>query len=230
MRIAQVTNKYCLPLIKRKRADIEASIDEHAARYRFFEVWVDYIDDITPEFATSIVSRYPHRLIMVSRRQNFEAQKMPADLRFEIFKSLSRKQVLVDLDIAHQTEDIKRLQGERITLKTILSYHNYSQTPSDTELRSIASRAASWGAHITKISTFCSIQRDALRLLSLLIDLRESGRRCVVLGMGKHGVITRVFGSQWGNEIAFAPMEVGQRSAPGQLPLDKLDSIMQALG
>jgi 3-dehydroquinate dehydratase type I len=151
-------------------------------------------------------------------------------MRFDIFKTLSRKQVLVDLDISSQVEDITRLQSERLALKTILSYHNYQLTPSDTELRSITERIAGWGAHITKISTFCSIQRDALRLLSLLIDLREAGRRCIVLGMGKHGVITRVFGAQWGNEISFAPIDINQRSAPGQIALDKLDSIMQALG
>jgi 3-dehydroquinate dehydratase type I len=167
---------------------------------------------------------------MVSRRPNFEQSKIPMDVRLEILRSLSRKQVLVDLDISSQVEEITRLQAERVPLKTILSYHNYQLTPSDTELRSLTSRIAGWGAHITKISTFCSIQRDALRLLSLLIDLREAGRRCIVLGMGKHGVITRVFGPQWGNDISFAPIEGNQRSAPGQIPLDKLESIMQALG
>jgi 3-dehydroquinate dehydratase-1 len=86
-----------------------------------------------------------------------------------------------------------------------------------------------WGAHIIKIATFCTTQRDALRLLSLLIDLREAGKRCVVLGMGKHGTITRVFGPQWGSEIAFAPVLADQRSAPGQITLDRLDTIMQAL-
>ncbi len=155
---------------------------------------------------------------------------MSMQTRFDIFRTLSRKQVLVDLDISSQVEEITGLQAERVSLKTILSYHNYQLTPSDTELRSITARIGGWGAHITKVSTFCSIQRDALRLLSLLIDLREAGRRCVILGMGKHGVITRVFGPQWGNEVSFAPVEGSQRSAPGQISLDKLDSIMQALG
>jgi 3-dehydroquinate dehydratase type I len=87
----------------------------------------------------------------------------------------------------------------------------------------------SWGAHIVKISTQCTTQREALRLLSLLIDLREAGQKCIVLGMGKHGVITRVFGTVWGNELTFAPVELSNRSAAGQLTVDKLDSIMQAL-
>jgi 3-dehydroquinate dehydratase len=48
--------------------------------------------------------------------------------------------------------------------------------------------------------------------------------------MGKHGVITRVFGTVWGNELTFTPVELSSRSAAGQLTVDKLDSIMQALG
>jgi 3-dehydroquinate dehydratase type I len=87
-----------------------------------------------------------------------------------------------------------------------------------------------WGGNVIKISTMCKNQRDALRLLALLIDLREAGQKCIVLGMGKHGVITRIFGTMWGNEMTFTPLEVASRSAQGQLPYDKLDSIMQALG
>jgi 3-dehydroquinate dehydratase type I len=230
MRNSRVDNRYCLPIIKRTKGDVQVAIQENLDRYRFFEVWIDYISDLDTNFVASLVGLYPHRLIIVSRRQNLEQTKIPAEMRLDIFKTLSRKQVLVDLDISYQVEDITRLQNDRLSLKTILSYHNYQLTPSDTELRSITERIAGWGAHITKISTFCSIQRDALRLLSLLIDLREAGRRSIVLGMGKHGVITRVFGAQWGNEISFAPVDVNQRSAPGQISLDKLDSIMQALG
>lgn len=230
MRTAKVDNKYCLPIIKRKRAEVQATIEANIDRYRYLEVWLDYVEDIDPGFAASLVGLYPHRLIMIFRRQNLEPMKIHPETRFEMLKTLSRKQVLVDLDVSIQADEITRIQAERMSIKTILSYHNYSLTPSDTELRSLTERIEGWGAHITKIATFCTIQRDALRLMSLLIDLREAGRKCIVLGMGKHGMITRVFGPLWGNEMSFAPLDVSQRSAPGQISIDKLDSIMQALG
>jgi 3-dehydroquinate dehydratase-1 len=229
MRSSSTQNKYCLPIILSSRSDVQQTIQDNLSRYRFFEVWIDYIEDIDVGFAASLVGLYPHRIIIVSRRQNSAPTKLPAQMRFDILRTLSRKQVLVDLDVSDQTEEITRLQAERVPMRTILSYHNFQLTPSDTELRSIADRMVGWGAHTIKISTFCTVQRDALRLLSLLIDLRESGKRCVVLGMGKHGIITRVFGPQWGSEIAFAPIRGEQRSAPGQITLDRLDSIMQAL-
>ncbi len=227
---SRVNNRYCLPIIKRTRSEVQANIESNLSKFRYFEVWFDYIEDLDSGFAASLVGLYPHRLIMIFRRQNLEPMQISSEERFKILSTLSRKQVLVDLDISVQAEEITRLQSERMSLKTILSYHNYALTPSDTELRSITDRMEGWGAHIMKIATHCSIQRDALRLLSLLIDLREDGHKSIVLGMGKHGVITRVFGTVWGNEMAFAPIEAVSKSAPGQLTVDKLDSIMQALG
>ena len=227
---ARVDNKYCLPIIKRSRAEVEAVLKENIARYRYAEVWLDYVEDMDAGFAASLVGLYPNRLAMIFRRQNLGAMKLSAEERFKIISTLARKQVLVDLDISVQADDITRLQSTRTPVKTLLSYHNYSQTPSDTELRSLVSRMKKWNAHIIKVATQCTTQRDALRLLSLLIDLRESGQKSIITGMGKHGIITRVFGSMWGNEMAFAPLDVSGRSAAGQLTVDKLDSIMQALG
>lgn len=226
----RVDNKYCLPIIKSSRAEVEEALKKNINRFRYAEVWLDYVEDIDPGFAASLVGHYPNRLVMVFRRRNLGAMKLDADTRFKIMSTLARKQVLVDMDITVQSDDISRVQANRLSLKSILSYHNFSQTPSDTVLRSIVSRMKGYNAHIVKVATHCTTQRDALRLLSLLIDLRESGQRSIILGMGKHGVITRVFGSVWGNEMAFAPLDAAQRSAAGQLTVDKLDSIMQALG
>jgi 3-dehydroquinate dehydratase type I len=230
MSSARVENRYCLPIIKSSRAEVQATIEANIQKFRYLEVWLDYIEDIEAGFAASLVGLYPHRLVMIFRRQNLDPMKMSFTDRLQILKTLSRKQVLVDMDISVQSEEISRLQNDRTPLKTILSYHNYVLTPSDTELRSITARMEGWGAHIIKVATHCTTQRDALRLLTLLIDLRESGRKSIVLGMGKHGVITRVFGTVWGNEMAFTPLEVATRSAPGQITVDKLDSIIQALG
>lgn len=230
MRATRVDNKYCLPIIKPRRAEVEEILKKNIDKYRYAEVWLDYIEDIDPGFAASLVGQYPNRLVMVFRRRNLGAMKLDLDERLKILSTLSRKPVLVDFDITCQAEDISRAQSAKLALKTILSYHDFAQTPSDTALRSIVSRMKGWNAHIIKVATHCSTQRDALRLLSLLIDLRESGHRAIISGMGKHGVITRVFGSLWGNEMAFAPLEPTSRSAAGQITVDKLDSIMQALG
>jgi 3-dehydroquinate dehydratase-1 len=225
----RVSNRYALPVIKKTRAEVQDAVIQGLESCRYAEVWLDYIEDLDPNFATSLVGLYPNRLIFVFRRKNLEPMKMAAEKRYQMMVSLARKQALVDLDISTQADEITRLQNERVGLKTILSYHNYTATPSDTELRSITSMMQGWDAHIIKVSAMCTTQRDALRLLSLLIDLRESGKKSIILGMGKHGVITRVFGSMWGNEMTFAPLDPAESSAPGQLSVDQLNTVMSAL-
>ena len=51
MRTAKVDNKYCLPIIKRKRSEVQATIEGNLDKYRYLEVWLDYVEDIDPGFA-----------------------------------------------------------------------------------------------------------------------------------------------------------------------------------
>lgn len=222
-------NRFCLPLIKESKQELLKIIKENSTKFRYLEVWLDYLPDLDPSFVTSLVGNFPNQLVFVFRRQKSEAMKMTFEKRYEIIKALSRKPAYVDLDITIQTDEITRLLADRLAVKTILSYHNYNLTPSDTQLRTYASRMQGWKAHICKFSTYCKNQRDSLRLLELLIDLREAGQKCIVLGMGSHGAITRVFGTKWGNEMVFTPKTLDEKSAPGQLTRDRLDTILQAL-
>jgi len=98
MRSPSTHNKYCLPIIRDKRSDVLQAIEENLGQYRFFEVWLDYIQDIDTGFAASLVGLYPHRMIFVFRRQQAEPLKLSVETRFDILKTLSRKQVLVDFE------------------------------------------------------------------------------------------------------------------------------------
>lgn len=82
---------------------------------------------------------------------------------------------------------------------------------------------------IFKIATFCRSKKDALRLLDILQTLKKEGKKCIVLGMGKFGIITRIFGSLWGNEMIFAPLTIIEQSAPGQLTKSQLLNIFHNL-
>lgn len=222
-------NTYCLPIIKGTRAEVEETLAAAVQRYRYAEIWLDYIEDLKPGFAASLVRRYPDRLIMVFRRLKLARPHLTSQERRAILTSLAGKKVLVDLDLTTQSRDVAWLERNKIQVKKLLSYHNFIRTPSDANLSLIVKRMRRHKAHLIKIATHCVHKRDALRLLSLLLKLRERGDRAIVLGMGKDGMITRVFGALWGNSVAFAPLKASARSAPGQIPITKLDSIIRAL-
>jgi hypothetical protein len=42
----RVDNKYCLPIIKPTRAEVEEVLKKNINKFRYAEVWLDYIEDI----------------------------------------------------------------------------------------------------------------------------------------------------------------------------------------
>lgn len=220
-------DRYCLPVIKPSQAEVLETVEKHAARYGFFEVWVDYIDDFEVDFASKLVDKYPGRIVFVFRQRNLEPIKMPAKQRLEVLDTLSGKDCLVDLDITCQKQDLEQAKDKG--LKTIVSYHNYENTPPDEELSAIIAQIKSYSPYIVKLSTFCKGSSDALRLVKLNADLLQDNQKCIVLGMGEAGKITRVFGALWANELIFIPSTLDESSAPGQLTREEFDKIMERI-
>ena len=120
----------------------------------------------------------------------------------------------LDLDIS-EIEMIDYLKNNNINSKTIISYHNYEETPAD--LGEIIKQMDQLNPTIYKISVQCNYETDALKLLLLQQNLKKQQKRHIILGMGDLGKITRVFGTIWGNELIYAPVTKNEASAPGQL-------------
>jgi 3-dehydroquinate dehydratase type I len=217
--------KYCLPIIKPGINEVIQSIEANEQNYGFFEIWLDYIGDLNDQAMMELIDKYPGRLVFVFRRQNLEDIKMPVKERLKLLDKLSGKDCLVDLDINCQKEDLDYAKAK--DLKTIVSYHNYEETPADTKLAQIAGTIKSYKPYALKVSTFCNEASDAFRLIGFKKDLLEMGERHIVLGMGKEGEITRVFGALWGNELIFIPEAINEASAPGQLTREEFDKIME---
>lgn len=221
---------YCLPIIKSDQKEILDCIHQNQADYAYFEVWLDYIIECDQDFLGELQKACPGQLVLVFRRQGLEPTKMPLTQRHHLLDTLNDTQVLVDLDLYSQSEEISYIQQKGYSIPTIISYHNYEKTPEQSELDNIVQQIRKINPTILKIATNCQNKKDALRLLNLLVSLKDRGDRCIVLGMGKMGAITRIFGSIWGNELVFAPDMPENASAPGQLTRKQLDNIVQTIG
>lgn len=220
-------DRYCLPIIKNGVKEVAQSIEANKQKYSFFELWLDYIEDLSDEAIMKLVEKYPGRLVLVFRRQNLEDIRMPVEKRLKLLEMLYGKDCLVDLDISCQKEDLDYAKAKG--LKTIVSYHNYEETPAGPKLSEIISTIRSYKPYTLKISTFCNETSDAYRLIGLKKDFLESGERHIVLGMGKEGEITRIFGALWGNELIFIPEAINEASAPGQITREDFDKIMERI-
>lgn len=222
-------NNYCLPIIKKTSKEVLRTININYSKYGYFEVWLDYIGDLSFELLKKLKKKPGKRLILLFRRQNLEPVKLEMEKRLQIIESLKNSSCMLDLDISTQKQEIEYIKAKALKIKLILSYHNYQSTPTESEIEKILNYMSENNATVFKISTFCQSKSDAVRLLQTLLLLKEKKLRHIVLGMGKEGVITRVFGTLWGNEVIFAPMSLKEKSAPGQLTKGELESVFQVL-
>lgn len=222
---------YCLPIATDSAAGVITRLETHRKNYDYFEVWLDYIEDLSPEIFSKLFALVDEtKLIFLFRRKNLEPIHMPFKQRTEILTALSPAKAYIDLDVVTQEDEVKFLTELRPAPPSIISYHNYERTPSETELQTVIDRVLAKKPTICKVATQCQNERDALRLLTLLLQLKERGQRSIVLGMGAHGKVTRIFGSLWGNEMIFAPADGTDHTAPGQLTKANLEKILKELG
>lgn len=221
--------KYCLPIIKSSKEEVLQEILQNLNHYDFFEVWVDYIKDIDEDFIRRLINQLGGRLLVVFRRKNLDKMKLSFRKRLEIISSLENSDSLIDLDIAAQKKELDCIQKQNIKICCIASYHNYQQTPSNRKLRGVIQGMAKYQPKIYKVSTFCQTNEDVIRLLQLLLQLKQKRLKYIILGMGEFGILTRLFGTLWGNEMIFAPIEKSGQSAPGQLTKKQLETIFNIL-
>ena len=107
----------------------------------------------------------------------------------------------------------------------IVSHHDYETTPSAAALRNLVDSCFEAGADVAKVACLSHGPHDTARLLGLL----DNPRRLVVIGMGAHGVATRIVGPLLGSEFTFAAARAGAPTAPGQLDAVELERRMRSL-
>lgn len=222
--------KICLPIIKQSIPEVLEIIEQQKNNFEIFEIWTDYLkenEEMIQNMLQDLANNFAKKIIVVFRRQNAEQINMPFEKRKTIIEKLADKNIFVDLDIEQQTRDLEFAKEKRA--KTIASFHDYKKTPRTSALVEIIKKMEMFQPAIFKIATFCETEKDALHLLHLLLDLKEEKKDVIILGMGEKGVITRIFGSLWGNEIVFAPEKGNEQSAPGQLTKEQLEKIFSMI-
>lgn len=219
--------KYCLPIIKSSKEEVLQEILQNLDSYDFFEVWLDYIEGLDKNFIEILFNKFNDKLILLFRRQNLEKGQLSVDLKREIVNLLNGSENLLDLDIFDQKEDLEFINQNNLNVKKIVSYHNYEQTPALDELQKITEEMDKFNPDILKVSTFCQNKEDSIKLLNLILLLKKGNKKFIVLGMGAEGLITRIFGAFWGNELNFAPIDLKEKSAEGQLTKKQMENILK---
>ena len=114
-------------------------------------------------------------------------------------------------------------------VKTIVSFHNFTSTPSLSEMRRIFQKMLETEADVCKIVTKARSVDDNL---SILRFVREASKESKVVSfcMGKLGISSRILSPIFGAFFTYASLERGRESAEGQLTIDEIRAVHSFLG
>jgi len=114
-------------------------------------------------------------------------------------------------------------------VEVIISVHEFDNTPDQETLVTLIEECAQYG-DIAKVATFATDRADTVEMLGAISETAGDGLRVAGLSMGESGSIVRVIAPFYGSVLGYAPLKSDPDDyAPGQIPLDKLDFLINQL-
>jgi len=191
----------------------------------YIELRLDLIENIDSTLAKELIGQVKHitdKKIILTNRTKLEGG-------FFSGSEEKRIQILVDnaglvdfVDVELFTDNNLRQKVIDAANKSIISYHNFSQTLDIESLQKIINQAFELG-DIAKIAVKPNSIDDTYIIIRLLLE-NES---LVAISMDDCGSYTRIISPILGSPITYA--SVGESSAPGQLDVDKTISMIKEL-
>ena len=111
----------------------------------------------------------------------------------------------------------------------VASNHDFFKTPEKDDIISRLKKMQDMGADVPKIAVMPQSVADVITLQAATDEFAHgiADRPIITMSMGPKGVITRLSGELFGSSMTFGA--VGQVSAPGQIPVEKLQAAMTIL-
>jgi len=203
--------KICTPVMGKTLNEFLKKLDKVQEVSSMVELRVDGMN-LTKKDLLLIRKKVKKEAILTSR--NKENILMALDLGFD----------LIDIDLSM----ISGLDlSEKMKKKIILSFHDFEKTPEVNRLKLLVDQMKKFNTGIIKIATVVKSDRDIKNLFQILINKKEN-EKMIIIGIGKKGQITRIFGPLLGSFLTFASTKFGV-SAPGQIDIEKMKNIYKLL-
>lgn len=173
-------------------------------------------------------------LIFTWRTENegghYIAQQNYLDLAHKVIDSGIASYIDVENSQSSPNKEAIITYAQKNNVGVILSYHNFSDTPDRNQLLGILKDMRSFSPTAVKIATTANSPRDTLCIFDVTLAHNTAYPEIPIISMamGEYGTISRVGGHIFGSCLTFAT--VGQSSAPGQLPIDKVREVLKTVG
>lgn len=136
---------------------------------------------------------------------------------------------LVDIELEQKNITKLITEAKNAQVVTVISSHDFHQTPPKKEIFSKLKRTETLGGDIFKIAVMPQSPKDVLSLLEATWEMKSelADRPIITMAMGPQGVISRLSGELFGSAVTFGAAV--KASAPGQLDVKELQYILKAL-
>ncbi|MCC9022456.1 type I 3-dehydroquinate dehydratase [Bacillus nakamurai] len=146
--------------------------------------------------------------------------------------AIETKQIdLVDVELFTGEAEVKSIvaAAEANGVYVVMSNHDFHKTPEKEEIISRLRKMQEYGAHIPKIAVMPQSTEDVFVLLDATHTMKTTyaDRPIITMSMAGTGLISRLAGEVFGSACTFGAGK--EASAPGQIPVDELRSVLTIL-
>jgi 3-dehydroquinate dehydratase-1 len=226
-----MSNKVCVSLGANDINSLRNLVnDSLGSNTDFIEVRFDYFDKSKMNEALEVVLDHKEKAVFTCRAPNeggkyagIEADRVTTLRRLAAFRPM-----LLDVEYNTMTanEDLMD-QFTALNCDTLVSWHNFEQTPSTEELSTLLNKMKEYSNSV-KIVTMAKDANDNLKVLKLYESAKRSNTNLITFCMGEYGILSRVLCTYAGAPFTYASLT--DAIAPGQLTVTQMRSIYDKLG
>ena len=231
----------CMPVVGRSRDKLLPEVAAVAANKPDIIEWrADFFDGLADTAEVIAVAAQVRRaaagipLLFTRRsvREGGERIALSEQQVIELYRAVCAggHADIVDFEMGNEPDHVREVRelSRAHGVKLVLSFHDFSKTPSVEFLNERFAEAERLGADIAKVAVMPREMDDILVLLAATLQSsRKLGIPVVSMAMGGHGALTRVCGWAFGSAMTFAAGE--NRSAPGQMPIEDVRAALAVL-
>ena len=138
---------------------------------------------------------------------------------------------LIDIEFFPAGDDLPLLveQAHTAGVPVVCSSHDFAKTPPRAELVERMVQMQQAGADLPKLAVMPQSRADVLELLTATAEMADLHPETpvITMSMGALGAVSRLAGETFGSAMTFA--NPGQASAPGQVSLNIVNEVLDAL-
>lgn len=191
------------------------------------ELRLDLFPDQDPAFLLDYVHEVAEAVpTLLTIRASSEGGKFTGseDARLRMYTGLIPLVHAVDVELSAGIAADVLAEAKQSDRLSILSFHDFTRTPEENDLSLLVRRALELSNKaIFKVATKVQSDTDVRTLSWFLANHVDTS--LIALGMGEHGVKTRIFFPALGSLATYAAF--GDATAPGQLGLEETASLLQ---